>query len=350
MDAYNGNLDAVQPGLVILDQERRVLMANKPAERMLGYVATDLIGVPVQDLLYCDHDQPCLLCMKSEEVQTALQGESLYGTQRYYSALIKNMQGQPQVYTCEVTSAGGGDQAAQIVLTLRPDNNNKAVIQQSRDLVALLAHQLRTYLTYIVGTAEALYGGYNHFESQEEALQFIHEQAEHSVYVLERGLELVRDFWEDIPLLEPVMLGPLIQQVIEDIEARFGPQTITVTPPSDLYVFGKQILIKLVLENLLQNTLTYSNENPAISIEVNQQQEMTIVSVIEHGKKLSEEQVQLIFQSMQQPVISSTGKRSHGLGLFLSKVAIEAQGGQMWVESEPTTGAQFHFSLPSYKP
>jgi len=72
-----------------------------------------------------------------------------------------------------------------------------------------------------------------------------------------------------------------------------------------------------------------------------------VVSVQDQGPGISEEHQARIFEKFVQVGKGrSAEKVSVGLGLAFCKMAVEAHGGRIWVESEPGQGARFSFSLP----
>jgi signal transduction histidine kinase len=97
-----------------------------------------------------------------------------------------------------------------------------------------------------------------------------------------------------------------------------------------------------VMINLLLNAIRYSPEGKEIIIEAQEVNDKIEFSVQDFGKGIKEEYKNQIFNKYFQIPGSSSGT---GLGLAISKEFIEAQGGNIRVESEPGKGSKFIFSL-----
>ena len=99
-----------------------------------------------------------------------------------------------------------------------------------------------------------------------------------------------------------------------------------------------------VLTNLISNAIRYSYENSVILISINQQEGKIKYIVTDSGQGIAEEYVERVFDRYFR--IPGTKKEGTGLGLSISKEFIEAQGGEITVESELGKGSSFTISLP----
>jgi signal transduction histidine kinase len=98
-----------------------------------------------------------------------------------------------------------------------------------------------------------------------------------------------------------------------------------------------------VLINLLTNAIRYSNEKSEVFIEIKKEEGKVLFSVKDFGQGIESKYKDKIFTRYFQ--IPGSNKSGTGLGLAISKEFIEAQGGKIWVESEPRAGSRFIFSL-----
>jgi two-component system, NtrC family, sensor histidine kinase KinB len=98
-----------------------------------------------------------------------------------------------------------------------------------------------------------------------------------------------------------------------------------------------------VLNNFLTNAIKYSPENGEVEISVHQQENVIIFSVKDHGKGIAREYQSKLFDRYFK--VPGSNEKGTGLGLAISKDFIEAQGGKIWVESEPGQGSVFSFTL-----
>ena len=102
-----------------------------------------------------------------------------------------------------------------------------------------------------------------------------------------------------------------------------------------------------VLNNFLTNAIRYSPENGSIIIATEQEEGMVKFSVQDHGKGIEQQYTDKIFDRYFRVPGATEGT---GLGLAICKEFIEAQGGNIGVESNPGKGSRFTFRLPAVTP
>jgi len=97
-----------------------------------------------------------------------------------------------------------------------------------------------------------------------------------------------------------------------------------------------------VLVNLLTNAIRYSPENGDVDLDCDVINNKVVFNVKDFGPGIEKKYLDRLFEKFFQVPGSSSGS---GLGLAISKEFIEAQGGTIWVESEPGKGSVFSFEL-----
>ncbi len=102
--------------------------------------------------------------------------------------------------------------------------------------------------------------------------------------------------------------------------------------------------ITWVMINLLTNAIHYSPEKSRILIEMRKEQEHLLVSVRDFGKGIEERFRSRVFDRYFQ--VPGSPQSGTGLGLAICKEFVEAQGGQVGLESEVGKGSRFYFEIP----
>ncbi len=105
-------------------------------------------------------------------------------------------------------------------------------------------------------------------------------------------------------------------------------------------------IIHRVLVNLIQNGLLHGGPNPRLRVTAESTDEGTRVAVIDHGPGIPVEYHKVIFDKFGQFTNKNVRKGGSGLGLAFCRLAIEAHGGKIGLESTPGNGATFWFTLP----
>jgi signal transduction histidine kinase len=102
--------------------------------------------------------------------------------------------------------------------------------------------------------------------------------------------------------------------------------------------------VQLVFSNLIANAIRHTPREGSIEIHAREVDKMVRFEVADTGVGIAKEYQQAVFQRFFQ--IPGTAAGGAGLGLFISKEIVEAQGGSIGVTSEPGQGACFWFTLP----
>ncbi len=218
-------------------------------------------------------------------------------------------------------------------------------LEKIRDgLAHMIVHDMRSPLTGIHAYLElALADAQGLSESQKEGLGralFLSEELERMVQNLldigkmEAGkLELTR---------EMTPLGDSIREVLQRFAVTAEMKKIDLLsltkgnlPPAAV----DRSILKRVLSNLLDNAIRYSPSGTTVSIGVDfvAEERALCISVRDNGRGLPPEYHKRIFDKFEQVKLKKEKKElagSSGLGLTFCKMAVEAHGGRIWVESE----------------
>ena len=144
---------------------------------------------------------------------------------------------------------------------------------------------------------------------------------------------------------EPCDLDALTRAVLATTQPLPGNRTVTLdAPESSLTVPADVGLIRRVLQNLLSNALKVTPAGGDVRIVITPSRSEVRVAVTDTGPGISPEYHQRIFEKFGQ-VEDRTNRLGTGLGLAFCKLAIEAHGGRIGVESEVGKGSTFWLAL-----
>ncbi|MFH0984835.1 MAG: PAS domain-containing sensor histidine kinase [Candidatus Omnitrophota bacterium] len=155
---------------------------------------------------------------------------------------------------------------------------------------------------------------------------------------------------------EKIQVGELVEDILRNFSEMAKTRKITlrsgIEPPVS-GICGDVFLIRRVFLNLIGNAFKFSPVGTSIEITAAPQEKKGTVlfSVRDEGRGIPPEYHEKIFEKFAQvqnvEMKKSVGK---GIGLTFCKMAVEAHGGRIWVESEAGKGTIFHFELPVSQP
>jgi signal transduction histidine kinase len=219
-------------------------------------------------------------------------------------------------------------------------------LQQQRRFVADASHELRTPLTTIRGNLGLLQRRPAIAEEDERAvLSDMVDETDRLIRLTRDLLVLARSDAGRTLRHEPVPIAPLVDDVCRQAKLLGTQRTIECEDVPAVSVLGDQDAIKQVLLILLDNALKFTPEGGTIAIGAAQSDRLGAIRFRDTGPGIAPETLPHIFERFYRSDESRTGSGA-GLGLAIAKELIEAQHGQIAVESEIGKGSTFTVSLP----
>jgi signal transduction histidine kinase len=225
--------------------------------------------------------------------------------------------------------------------------------QLRQNMVTDVAHELRTPLSNVRGYLEALRDGV--VEPTPETIALVYEEA----MLLNR---LVDDL-QELALVEagqlklvcqPVNICEVIDKAVLALKSQANEKEVTLATdlPDDLpLVEADAERLGQVLRNLLKNAIVNTPPGGEITIQARTVDSQVEVSVQDNGLGISAEHLPYVFERFyraDQSRARSTG--GAGLGLAIVKQLVEAQGGQVAIDSQVDSGTRVSFTSPIADP
>lgn len=316
-------------GAVIVNQAERDQRVFSTVDRLLSFQTRSILAVPVS---YRDQSIGVMEAVnKADKTGYTEQDVSVLSTLADYAANA--------VFNTLLFEEGQDWQR---------DQSNLEV--KKSDFIAIAAHELRTPLGNILG----------HVAFLQEEIQDTEYQG-HLEGIMKAAMRL-KEIFEDLAVLDTaeagaarvvsrqVALHKLIPQVCGFFEQDAKEKHIRLRhdiPQGDLRIEGDEEKIVIVLENLLRNALTFTDNGGLVQLKAEKLPGYVKVSVVDSGIGIPTKDLPYVFERFYQ--VEEHGTRRHGglgLGLSVAKVMVELHGGDIWVESVDGRGSNFSFMLP----
>jgi PAS domain S-box-containing protein len=339
-------------GVMILDGRWRITTFNRAMEQLTGWPREEAIGRPCAEVLAIQTAQGVNICLVDCPLQrrppepnpvvegwvTARDGRRRYVQSRY------------------AVQRGPQSEFLGAIANVRDITYRKIEEETQNTFISVISHELKTPVSIIKGYAETLGREDANWDSAtlHDGLAVIADEADRLARQIGDLLEVSRLSADGMRLeLTEWPLAPLVRQVVERFAGQAGAAfSFELRVPEDLpTIYADYERTRTVLENLISNAIKYSPEGGIIRIAARANGDHAIVSVADQGIGIAPEEQERIFQRFYR--VDNRLRREAqgaGLGLFLSKAIVEAQGGRMWVDSQPGRGARFSFTLPLATP
>lgn len=150
-------------------------------------------------------------------------------------------------------------------------------------------------------------------------------------------------------------IGELLEQLQKQYEGKAGLRSAKIVCDIDEKVpavAADKMIICRTIENLLTNALRSIKKGGEVIFKAvpNNKEGVVEVRVIDNGYGIPSGYLDKIFDKFEQVKIRKSGEKyDSGLGLTFCKLAVEAHGGKIWVESEVDKGSTFAFTIPVSK-
>ena len=227
--------------------------------------------------------------------------------------------------------------------------------QAKSEFLAVMSHELRTPLNAILGLSEGLqesiYGQLNSL--QQSSIATIEQSGQHLLDLITEILDLAKIESGHLELnLVPTSISSICHASLTFVRQLASEKNIQIETQITLaedQILIDELRVRQMLINLLNNAVKFTPAGGRVTLEVDLDRDLSLVQfkVIDTGIGIAQENMPKLFQSFVQ--IDSSLSRQYngtGLGLALVKRLVEAQNGDVRVDSDPGQGSCFTITLP----
>lgn len=225
---------------------------------------------------------------------------------------------------------------------------------QKNKLFSIIAHDLRSPFTGLIGFTEILIDDFNELSDDEKKFYVnnIYKSLKEYLTLIDNLLTWSRLNLEKVGFNpQNISIKKIINSVFNSIQILASNKNIKILSYVDdnTMAFADADMVETVLRNLVSNAIKFTNEGGEIWIKVTELNEMISVKVEDNGVGMELDRVQNIFNSNLNSTRGTNNEKGTGLGLQICKEFIEKNGGSISVESKVNCGTTFLFTLPLKK-
>lgn len=328
--------ESIDP-IFITDLEGRVIEANREAIRLSGFQTDDLHKMSIDQLHEVNWNK------------TGMEFENLINeTGRNYESILHKADsgGVPvEVYARRVEF----EDTDSIQWTLRDISERKELDSLREDLTAMIYHDLRSPLGNIVSSLDVLGGMIGEDESTRSILSIAVNSTDRIQRLVNSLLDINRlESGQTIATQKTVNPQELIEAAVRDVmpSATGRHQKVEIQIAGTLpNIWVDADMLRRVLINLLENAIKFSKVGATITIGAQKDENSARFWVQDNGPGIPSSEHKHIFEKFAR-VKGKDKPGGLGIGLAFCRIAVQAHGGMIWVESKEGKGSNFIFTLP----
>jgi len=332
--------DDFPDGVLIADADGVVEYANELARRWTNAHGEELLGVhlskalPFDDLNgngWFDAVRP----YDGFELRTRIAEQSWWSPE-----------GAEYLITANLTRERPAGRVIRVVLSLRRAHARDRRERRRSDMVATVAHELRSPLTGIKGFTATLLSRWDQFSEEQRKfmLSTVEADADRLTRLIAELLDAARIDTGRLTLRrEAVQLADVVDQVLADVFAADQRPT-PATTGSIPVIWGDRDRLTQVLTNLVENAIRHGHGLRELAVR--SAGDDVVIEVSDNGSGIDEELRQRVFSRFWR---AGPGAGS-GLGLYIARGVLEQHGGDIRIESADDGGARVIVRLPVNEP
>ena len=267
---------AMSEGVVILDGEGKVMLANPTAITILSLDSADNVSV--------------------ESISPALRDLINRARSGAHAEADVILDGTEYELSADAVVSKGAVESIAILILRESDKEKSAFIR--REFTANVSHELKTPLHAISGYAELLKNGMVKDEDKERFLSNIYSEAQRLVDLIDDTIKLSRlDEGATDMVRETVDLFSLAEKSLALLETKASRAGVTLSlSGKSCYIDGIPQLLDGIIFNLVDNAIKYNRENGSVSVEIKENEKNITLNVCDTGIGIPEEYRERVFE------------------------------------------------------
>jgi signal transduction histidine kinase len=232
--------------------------------------------------------------------------------------------------------------------------NKQNKILESNNLVkdklfSVISHDLRSPITQVIGLLNLWEEGDMKHQEMSELTPVVKNRIIQTLDLLDNLL-----IWSNNQLqgfkfkANPFALDHLVSQILQSLKTSIVQKSLivenTITP--DTIVYADSEMIKIVLRNLISNSIKFTPTNGSIKIKSNFENGHVVIAVEDTGIGIKDKDMAKIFSFTSHTTLGTDDEKGTGMGLKICKDFIELNNGNIRMESKENEGSTFYVSIP----
>jgi signal transduction histidine kinase len=334
-------------GLVIADETAQVIAFNSIAARITGAEADEVLGKHIAEALPLEDFEG----RQWWECTDPYGGLATRTRQPEHSLLLPG--GREVLVAARFVRARPCGPVRRLVVTLRGTEARARSERRQANLVATVAHELRSPLTSVKGFTATLLAKWERFSDEQKRLMMetVNADADRVTRLITELLDISRIDSGRLEIRRQVVdVAASVQRLVAGLVAGGEPEgrfAVDVRGPlPEMWLDSDKL--DQILANLVENAVHHGSGTVSIVVEPDgtSDQQGAAVTVSDEGQGIPEELVSRVFTRFWR----GSRRGGTGLGLYIVKGLVEAHGGTIAVGRSRSGGAEFRFTLPAGTP
>jgi len=333
----NAVLTSMDDGVLAVNMQRKVILANRTVAETTGLDEESLIGKDQVEVI------------RNLDLANIL--NETMGKEKTVNEEIKLNPASERIVA--VTSSPLEAEDGSIigaVAVLRDVTNLRKLETMRQEFVANVSHELRTPITSIKGFIETLLNSdLEDKQMVDRFLRIVNGETDRMITLINDLLDLSRiESGKQLMKLESTNLRDVFQGTLDVLQSKAELKGVSLANriPEDILVKGDAKLLRQVAMNLVDNSIKYNQEGGHVWVDADVTDSRVEVTVADDGVGIPKDHVNRVFERFYR-VDKGRSRNMGGTGLGLSIVRhiVEKHKGQIWVDKHTDQGTRMKFTL-----
>lgn len=336
-------LESAPDAMVIVDDEGRVVLVNAQTEKLFGWPREELLGRSVESLVPESsreaHPGHRRQFFQENEARSMGAGRQLYALRRDGTRFPAEI-GLSHIQTREERLVAAA--IRDVSERAEAENRLRTLNEGLEQFAYVVSHDLKAPMRGISTLTEWIAQDYGDALDDEgrEQLQLLRERARRVHNLIEGILQYSRAVTGHEP--RPVDVAATVREVVDTLAP---PDEVEVRIGELPFVRYDEVQLAQVFQNLIGNAVQHREGPVRIEVGARQTEDGFEFHVKDDGPGIGKEHHERVFRMFQR--LGDPGASSTGIGLAIVKRIVEANGGEIRLDSAPGAGARFAFTVPA---
>ena len=351
-------LNSINDGVLIIDQNGLVKLANPAAARMTGLPSgADALGLSYLSMMKMENGEGMVLADNQNPLARAVANNEAFESRKFF---LVTPQGMKTPVSIVLTPSGG--RSSDRIITFRDITEELEKESEQTEFISTASHEMRTPVASIEGYLGLALNPQT-ATIDDRARQYLteaHNASAHLGKLFQDLLDVTKLDDNRIKLhLVPVEMVSLIQKIADQQINSLNNKNINYSfgikdgfdgkfqVEQLAYAMVDVDFLQEIINNLIENAVKYTDSGGEIWVSVRADGDDVLINVTDSGVGIPPENIAHVFQKFYRVDNSATREiGGTGLGLYIVKSRVEAMGGRVWVESAFGEGSTFYVALP----